>query len=555
MARGWGPARLEKVSLMNAFTHQLAMSLRLYFRNTMAMVYGYVFPTIFLIAFWVLYRYDRVPIARHLGELLTIAVLGGACFGLPTTLVSERERGVWRRYRLTPVPTGALVASTVVARYVILITAGVLQILLAMALGMPLPRHPVELWLAFTLVAFAFLGLGLVIAMLADNVPAVQALGQCLFLPMLIIGGIAVPLASLPDWAQHVSAFFPGRYAVDAIQATVTGNGLDAARFSLLALLLIGAAGCLAGAKLFRWDAQQRFASLPGKAWVGVALMAWVAVGLAAERRGNVVSRPSQEPVTTPAAAASSPAAGVPETVRLSPAERNLAPPATSPSNTTPVPSPKPPVAAPPVAPPAASPAPATSPTTPPISTPPPAPAAPPAAASGSAPITSGAKTWQSVGMVDIERDLIFSRLPPDDGVVTPIAPVDEVPAQDVIDELEGIRAALPTWKPGKVEDLVQRARNLLYVAAVPDIFQMSIERYLPQVIFDQLLQAIAKDDLIKILYWIGMHPMDGTDNAVDQLRPLGLGNGPSDAEQLRERTAIYAVKLLGQLTGKRPAK
>ena len=139
MARGWGPARLEKVSLMNAFTHQLAMSLRLYFRNTMAMVYGYVFPTIFLIAFWVLYRYDRVPIARHLGELLTIAVLGGACFGLPTTLVGERERGVWRRYRLTPVPTGALVASTVVARYVILITAGVLQILLAMALGMPLP--------------------------------------------------------------------------------------------------------------------------------------------------------------------------------------------------------------------------------------------------------------------------------------------------------------------------------------------------------------------------------------------------------------------------------
>ena len=46
--------------------------------------------------------------------------------------------------------------------------------------------------------------------MMADNVPAVQALGQCIFLPMLIIGGVAVPLASLPDWAQHLSAFFPG---------------------------------------------------------------------------------------------------------------------------------------------------------------------------------------------------------------------------------------------------------------------------------------------------------------------------------------------------------
>ena len=63
-----------------------------------------------------------------------------------------------------------------------------------MAVGMPLPSHPLDLWIAFSFVAFALLGLGLVIATLADNVPAVQALGQCIFLPMLIIGGVAVQL-------------------------------------------------------------------------------------------------------------------------------------------------------------------------------------------------------------------------------------------------------------------------------------------------------------------------------------------------------------------------
>ena len=115
----------------------LAISLRLYFRNKMAMLYGYLFPTIFLVAFWVLYRYDKVPLARHLGELLTVTVLGGACFGLPTSMVGDRERGVWRRYRLTPVPTRNLVASTLVARYVTVVTAGLLQFALAMAIGMP----------------------------------------------------------------------------------------------------------------------------------------------------------------------------------------------------------------------------------------------------------------------------------------------------------------------------------------------------------------------------------------------------------------------------------
>src|SRR4051812_14723471 len=237
----------------------LALSLRLYFRNKMALIYGYLFPVMYFVAFWVLYRFDRIPIARHMGELLTVSILAGACFGLPTTMVSERERGVWRRYRLTPVPVRSLIASAAVARYLILITAGLLQIALARAIGAPFPEHPIQLLVVYTVVSFAFIGVGLVIATLADNVPAVQALGQCVFLPMLIIGGIAVQLSILPVWAQHVSAFFPGRYAVAALQACVMGPGLGVTGFNLLALALIGAAGCLAGTKMFRWDAEQRF--------------------------------------------------------------------------------------------------------------------------------------------------------------------------------------------------------------------------------------------------------------------------------------------------------
>ena len=84
-----------------------------------------------------------------------------------------------------------------------------MQLGLAMLIGMPAPRHPFDLFVAFTCVSLAFLGLGLVIATMADNVPAVQALGQCIFLPMLIIGGVAVPLESLPDWAQHVVGVLP----------------------------------------------------------------------------------------------------------------------------------------------------------------------------------------------------------------------------------------------------------------------------------------------------------------------------------------------------------
>jgi ABC-2 type transport system permease protein len=481
---------------MSAFTAHLGMSLRLHFRNRMALLYGYLFPVIFLIAFYVLYRHERVPLLRHMGELLTVAVLGGACFGLPTTLVGERERGVWRRYRLTPVPTWAFVLGTVGARAVLLATAGLLQLGLALGLGMTFPAHPGALVVAFAFTCFAFLGLGLVLAALADTVPAVQALGQCLFLPMLIIGGVAVPLAALPDWAQHVSAFFPGRYAVEAIQAAVNGRGLEASRFSLLALGLTGVAGCLAGAKLFRWDAQQRFRSVPGKGWLIVAFGAWIAVGVLAEVRGRIAVPADAEAPARPTAPASAPGA-IP-----------------------------PPVAVTPAAPPAPA---ATPPPTLPLRPPPPPP------------------VWAKITAADWEA--LDYRLPPDHGIVAPIAAPDEEPDDFLRAEIDRVRTGLATWSPGVDGDALYCIRNLLYVAAVPDAIQLPAERHLPRVVYQYLLDSYPRGELTQILTYIAQHPLEGP--VVDSIAELGIEGAVGDVMLVRERAYFYALKFLGRLTGR----
>jgi hypothetical protein len=523
---------------VQAFATQLGMSLRLHFRNRMALIYSYLFPAMFLLAFWALYRHEQVPLIRHIGELLTIAALGGACFGLPTTLVSERERGVWRRYRLAPVSTATLVAGTLTARYVLLLIAGLVQVVLAMSLGMPMPRHPLGLIVAFSFVAFAFMGIGLVIAMLADSVPAVQALGQCIFLPMLIIGGVAVPLASLPDWAQRVSGYLPGRYAVDIIQATANGDGLAAAGFHMIALLLIGAAGCLAGAKLFRWDREQRFASEPGKAWVAVALAAWIGVGLAAEARRRELPAPAAgampEPSTmpTPALPATSPSppAELPapsaDPVERPHAREEAQPPGPSSAPSPPKPSEPVPVERTEVLPP------------------------PPAPAPKEPLVPLAPQSWQAVTVGDIERDLVFDRLPPDGGVVTPIAAAGQYPEQDVADQLSSIADVLLAWLPGNVDDPVQRTRNLLYVLAVVDVAQMPMEPYLPEIVFGEIRQRTSAADLLKVLYWIAVHPDQGTIPTAAEFRTLDLRQVSPDTEELRNRAAVYGVKLLGRLTG-----
>jgi len=354
---------------------------------------------------------------------------------------------------------------------------------------------------------------------------------------------------------------------VEAMQACVTGTGLGAVPFSLFALFMIGAAASFAGVKMFRWDAQQRFASRGGKAWVAVALSAWAAVGLIAQATGRVgppdpvrqppiVAMQSEEPALTPPPAPA-PAEAPPVAEDLPAEDAPATAPAeplkdAAPARPSPAPAAKPPATpAPSTAKPEtpAKPAPAES--APPAAAPP-APQAPPPAPADAGPPPEPA-SWRDVTTAHID-EIVFPRLPSDSGVVSPIGPADEPLDPDIEAELEGVRARLPAWGPALVDDPVQRVRNILYVAAVPDVFQMPVERHMPHIVFERLEADFPKEDLIKLLYWVATHPGGGDDSAVDQLRALGLRtSGPSDMEQTRERVMLYALKLLGRVAGRIP--
>jgi hypothetical protein len=156
---------------------------------------------------------------------------------------------------------------------------------------------------------------------------------------------------------------------------------------------------------------------------------------------------------------------------------------------------------------------------------------------------------WQEVTAADID-DVAFERLPEDTGVVAPIAGPEDEPDPAIVDQLAQVRSALPDWPPGKVRDPVQRVRNYLYAAAVADVYRLDpLERFVPLAVFEQIEASVPAGDLPKVLYFVALHPLDGSDSATRQLHRLGLPDGPTDARMLRNRVMIYAFKLLGRLT------
>src|SRR5262249_1024409 len=126
--------------------------------------------------------------------------------------------------------------------------------------------------------------------------------------------------------------------------------------------------------------------------------------------------------------------------------------------------------------------------------------------------------SWRDITDADIDA-IAFNRLPPDDGIVSPVSRSDEDPDPAIQPALDPMRDVLSGGAPGKVADPVQRARNLLAIAAVPDILHMEqMERFVPRLVFARLQAVIGPRDLPKILYWIALHPDDGDDAAIHQL-------------------------------------
>jgi len=460
---------------MRGIAGHLLLTLRLNFRARQALVYGYVVPIFFLLAFGSVFHSSVPPLLHEMGQLVTITILGGACFGMPTSMVSERERGIWRRYRLLPASSTGLIISAMVARYIIVLLAVLMQFGLAWCLyRTPFPAQPLAMLAAFTAVCFAFLGMGLVIAMLAGAVPAVQALGQAIFLPMIMIGGVGVPLRTLPPWAQHVAGFLPGRYAVEALDACYLpgGPGLAGAKFALAALAVIGVAACIAGARMFRWDSGQALA--PGaKPWIVFALAAWAAVGITAERTGRLAVPIDAGP--QPGAASATPA---------------------------------------------------------------PAPGAP-------APATGGG--WQNITPAEISG-ISFANLPPDEGVVAPVdKSLDDLTPESKA-RVDGIAKRLEDWPPARQGDLVQRVRNLLSAAAVFDVLEDPDEGAVGSVVLDETRQQVPDEDLEKVLTYIIKHPAGGS--VLTKVPELGI-QGEITEEAARERSGMYAAKLLKRILGK----
>jgi ABC-2 type transport system permease protein len=247
--------------------HLSGYDLRAFLRNRQSQFFTLALPVLFLVIFASVFGGSGHTIQVAGGQISTsvyyvpgIIAFGviAACFGnLVASVTAQRERGVLKRRRATPVPAAAVIAGRVAIAVVIAVAmAAVLLGIGWAAYGAPVPGRT-ALAFAVTMVtgAASFCCLGYAITPLIRDEDAALPATMALMLPLYFISGVFVPVPALPRWLADVGEIFPVRHLANALLVAYNPHttGLGFTGLDLLIVAAWGAAGLLIALRTFSW--------------------------------------------------------------------------------------------------------------------------------------------------------------------------------------------------------------------------------------------------------------------------------------------------------------
>jgi ABC-2 type transport system permease protein len=233
------------------------VELRAGVRDRTLLLMTYLFPLAFY-GFLGVFMTEMNPdfVTVMIPGMAVFAMLAAAMFGLPGPLISARETGVLRSFRINGVPTGSVFGVPAATTVVHLMVVGVLIAASAPLLfDAPQVGNAGAFALVMALAAATHAGLGALIGVVSANSRIMVLWSQVLFLPSVLLAGIIVPFEQIPDAFQPLSLLLPATYAMEAFRGLAFGAETLMNPWLGAAVLAVGAIAAFVLTRLcYAWD-------------------------------------------------------------------------------------------------------------------------------------------------------------------------------------------------------------------------------------------------------------------------------------------------------------
>ncbi len=279
---------------MRNFATLTRMRIQLTLRNKMFLFFTVLMPFGFFFLYAGVFAKGQPLVVKFfLGPVVALTVMG-SFWGLSAALVTFREQGILRRFHVTPVTASDMLASSIVANYVLMFPTVFLEFVFARAVF-----HVTnfgDLLATFILISIgtvSFASLGLVVASITNTMQETQVINQLLWLPLIFLSGATFPLVFLPKMVQKVSLFLPATYLVQGLRRAIFES---APLWDHNVLISLGSLVCWAiltfflSAQLFRWEPEVKVRR-NAKLLVIATAIPFLLLGLWENKFGNITSQ------------------------------------------------------------------------------------------------------------------------------------------------------------------------------------------------------------------------------------------------------------------------
>lgn len=258
------------MSGMRLFWHQFRFDQKLFWRNPASVFFSVGLPFVFLFLLGAVFgnAEDKDPQYGLLADqylvpaIMTLGIVSASFVNIAMTITFQREMGVLKRLRGTPLPTSqfvmartssAVINATLIA-FVILIAGHI-----AYEVALTWPR------LLGTLVivvvgSVAFCALGFALTIIIPNQGAAPAITNMITLPLYFISGVFGDTANLPTWLADIGKIFPISHLGACLFQTYSPDSSGAFAMDLTDFLIVvawGAVGFAIAVWGFRWEPQE----------------------------------------------------------------------------------------------------------------------------------------------------------------------------------------------------------------------------------------------------------------------------------------------------------
>jgi ABC-2 type transport system permease protein len=241
MALTWRQYRLER---------------KMFWRNPSAAFFNFVLPLLFLVAGGAILHGNQSQLYKLVPAIAGMSVMSTTFTALAYNIVFLRERGVLKRIRGTPLPTGSYlggVAANAVTNTALQIAIVVIAGRVAFGIGWP------EDWaelIVFVVAGVACLAaLGVAFAHVIPNFESTAAYVNAVFLPVVFVSFYAFDTASAPQFVRTIADALPLKPLIDGLYgAMVTGTSLSDNLDALAVIGLWGVFGAWLAVRGFTWE-------------------------------------------------------------------------------------------------------------------------------------------------------------------------------------------------------------------------------------------------------------------------------------------------------------